>query len=137
VLLSRNDLADLDRRVELAVARLTSRVLTATNLLNDELRSLFDADHLGRYRGTFDSGSTDGSSVIVTNDEHLVELQFVTFRRLAIVDLELLTFFYFELTTAVGNDGVHAANTVRATGKDERNTHDPGQAPDAHPRDTL
>ena len=100
-------LADLDSRVELAVAGFRSGILSPAELLHDQFRALGDREHLGGDVGRFEGRSPDLQAVLVAVGQHFIEAERFTAGEAAVVDVDFLTFVHFELASAIFDDCVH------------------------------
>jgi hypothetical protein len=84
------------------------RVLSAAKLLHDQFRALNRAEDFSRNSGSRDQRLADSRRVAAGYSQHTIEHNRFARGSIAVVDVEHLAFFDFQLTFSVRNDGVHS-----------------------------
>ncbi len=101
------NLLDPNARVELPVAGLSARVLSAPQFADAELRALLRLEHLTGHSGGLEEGLPNGEPLIVAVGEYPVELDRLAGRHFTVIEDHLLAFFDPELAPAIFYNRVH------------------------------
>ena len=101
------DLLDHHAGMKLTVAGAVAVVLAATELLDDQLRTLHHGYHLGRDDGLGQGRPADLQPGLVAKGQHPLKLDLLAGREIAKIDVQFLALFHFQLAAAVFDDCVH------------------------------
>jgi len=100
------------RRVELAMAGLTTQSLATSELLNNQLRTLAGAKDLAGNGNPRKRWAANLQTALVAEGQHAIERDRAAAGDVAVVELNLLPLFDLELPPPVFNDRVHVSSYV-------------------------
>jgi iron uptake system EfeUOB component EfeO/EfeM len=93
------------------MARFSSRVLSATELLHDQFVAAFDSNHFRLHRYAVDDGFANFDALFATDHQYSVKHEFIALGgSLAKVNSQLLPLFHSKLLATIGNDRVHGSH---------------------------
>ena len=99
--------------MQLPVSGAAARILPPAEFLHEQLGALSRAENFGCYADTGDRWLADprGIDTFSTNGQYAVECDRLAGRDVAVIEIQNLSLFNFDLSRAVGDDGVHAILT--------------------------